>query len=78
MTVLERLECDFEELQMGHFGMQALAVLLTKPQKRLKGSEVNHWLTEPREHWGRRNPEVGHIAIVEQKEEAFERTALTD
>lgn len=53
---------------MGHFGLQALAVLLVRPQKILKGPE-------PREHWGRRSPEVGRIAIVEQQGEAVEQTA---
>lgn len=78
MTVLERLECGFEKLQVGHFGLQALAVLLMGPPKRLEGLEANHWLPELREHWDRRNPEVGRIAIVEQKEEAAEQTALPD
>ena len=61
---------------MGHFGLEALAVLLMKPQRCLKEVEVTRQRSWPTAHLGRQIPEAGCIEIAELREEVVEQTAL--
>lgn len=61
---------------MGHFGLEALAVLLTEPQRCLKGAEVNRQPSWSTAHLGQQIREAGYIEIAEPREEVVEQTAL--